>query len=427
MRADVLLGLQWGDEGKGKVVDVLTPQYDVIARFQGGPNAGHTLEFSGIKHVLHTIPSGIFHDNVVNLIGNGVVIDPVIIKKELDALKKLGVDYSKSLLISRKAHLILPTHRILDAASEAAKGNAKIGSTLKGIGPTYMDKTGRNGIRVGDIYSENFRKKYDALVEKHKEMLARFDFQYDLDGYESSWFQGIETLKEITAIDSEHYLFQCLKDGKKVLAEGAQGTLLDIDFGSYPYVTSSNTITAGTCTGLGIAPNRIGDVLGIFKAYCTRVGSGPFPTELHDETGEVMRQEGHEFGATTGRPRRCGWIDLPALKYAIMINGVTQLAMMKADVLSIFEEINVCTHYEYQGETIAHFPFDVADPSLKPIYQTFKGWNIDLTKMNSEDQMPQELLAYIDFLEKELDTPIVIVSVGPDRTQTIHRKSVLAQ
>lgn len=422
MSTNVLLGLQWGDEGKGKVVDVLTPQYDIIARFQGGPNAGHTLEFNGIKHVLHTIPSGIFHNDVMNVIGNGVVVDPVIIKKELDALTKLDVDYTKNLVISNKAHLILPTHRFLDAASEAAKGSNKIGSTLKGIGPTYMDKTGRNGLRVGDIYSENFKERYTNLVNKHRDMLARFDFEYDIKEYEESWFKGIETLKSITAVDSEHYLNKAMKDGKKILAEGAQGTLLDIDFGTYPFVTSSNTITAGTCTGLGVAPNRIKDVIGIFKAYCTRVGSGPFPTELHDDDGEAMRKEGREFGATTGRPRRCGWIDLPALKYSIMINGVTELSMMKGDVLSIFDEIKVCTHYLYKGEKIDYFPFDITDGTLTPVYESVPGWSCDLTQLRDEADFPKELSDYIDYLERHLETPISIVSVGPDRSQTIIRK-----
>ena len=424
---DVLLGLQWGDEGKGKVVDVLTPHYDIIARFQGGPNAGHTLEFNNIKHVLHTIPSGIFREGTMNLIGNGVVIDPVIFKKEIENLKQFDLNIKELLRVSKKTHLILPTHRILDAASEQAKGKKKIGSTLKGIGPTYMDKTGRNGLRVGDIYTSNFKQRYDLLVEKHKAMLARFDFDYDLSEYEEAWFEAIEVLKEIPAVDSEHYVDQAQKEGKKILAEGAQGTLLDIDFGTYPYVTSSNTITAGTCTGLGIAPNKINDVIGIFKAYCTRVGSGPFPTELHDETGEEMRKEGHEFGATTGRPRRCGWIDLPALKYAIMINGVTKLAMMKADVLSIFESIQVCTHYDYQGELIDFLPYDLEEPSLKPVYKELPGWkDIDLTGMNSMNEIPENLNNYIEFLEKGLNTPITIVSVGPNRNQTILREEILA-
>ncbi|MFT6283306.1 MAG: adenylosuccinate synthase, partial [Salibacteraceae bacterium] len=346
MKVDVLLGLQWGDEGKGKIVDVLTPKYDIIARFQGGPNAGHTLEFNGIKHVLHTIPSGIFRDGVMNLIGNGVVIDPVIFQRELDKLEPFNIDYKSRLLISKKAHLILPTHRLLDAASEAAKGKDKIGSTLKGIGPTYMDKTGRNGLRVGDIYSPNFEEKYKALVEKHKQMLKRYeDFTYDLSELEGPWMAAIELLKELEAVDSEQYINDAIKAGKKVLAEGAQGTMLDIDFGTYPFVTSSNTVTAGTCTGLGVAPTKIGNVIGIFKAYCTRVGSGPFPTELEDEVGEKIRKEGSEFGATTGRPRRCGWVDLPQLKYAIMINGASELSMMKADVLDNFDTIRVCTHY----------------------------------------------------------------------------------
>ncbi|MFM7757363.1 MAG: adenylosuccinate synthase, partial [Crocinitomicaceae bacterium] len=362
MKVDVLLGLQWGDEGKGKIVDVLTPSYDIIARFQGGPNAGHTLEFEGIKHVLHTIPSGIFHENVINLVGNGVVIDPVIFKSELDKLAPFGIDFSKRLLLSKKAHLILPTHRLLDAASEKAKGKNKIGSTLKGIGPTYMDKTGRNGLRVGDIFSSNFKEKYDALVEKHVRILQHHqDFSYNLKESEEPWFEGIETLRSLTAVDSEHYLNAALLSGKKVLAEGAQGTMLDIDFGTYPFVTSSNTVTAGTCTGLGIAPTRIGKVIGIFKAYCTRVGSGPFPTELDNEVGEEIRKEGREFGATTGRPRRCGWIDLVQMRYAIMINGVTELSMMKSDVLSIFDEIEVCTHYLINGKEVYDFPFDVND------------------------------------------------------------------
>ncbi|MFM8241417.1 MAG: adenylosuccinate synthase, partial [Crocinitomicaceae bacterium] len=362
MKVDVLLGLQWGDEGKGKIVDVLTPSYDIIARFQGGPNAGHTLEFEGIKHVLHTIPSGIFHEKVINLVGNGVVIDPVIFKNELNKLAPFGIDFSKRLLLSKKAHLILPTHRLLDAASEQAKGKNKIGSTLKGIGPTYMDKTGRNGLRVGDIFSSNFREKYDALVEKHVGILQHHeDFSYNLKELEGPWFEGIETLRSLTAVDSEHYLNAALLSGKKVLAEGAQGTMLDIDFGTYPFVTSSNTVTAGTCTGLGIAPTRIGKVIGIFKAYCTRVGSGPFPTELDNEVGEEIRKEGREFGATTGRPRRCGWIDLVQMRYAIMINGVTELTMMKSDVLSIFNEIEVCTHYLINGIEVYDFPFDVND------------------------------------------------------------------
>ncbi len=425
-KVDVLLGLQWGDEGKGKIVDVLTPQYDVIARFQGGPNAGHTLEFNNIKHVLHTIPSGIFHPDKLNLVGNGVVIDPIIFKREIDALAKMGVDVNKNLVVSRKAHLILPTHCVLDGASEADKGKKKIGSTLKGIGPTYMDKTGRNGLRVGDIESPDFQNRYNALKAKHERLLEPYDFEYDITEKEQAWFEGIAMIKGLTLIDSEHELNKALKSGKKILAEGAQGSLLDIDFGSYPFVTSSNTIAAGACTGLGVPPNKIGEVIGIFKAYCTRVGSGPFPTELFDETGERLRKEGHEFGATTGRPRRCGWIDLPALKYAIMINGVTMLNMTKADVLSIFDEIKVCTHYIYRGEKIDYLPYDVTGEKIEPVYDTVPGWKTDLTQLNSEDDFPQELSDYIDYLEKALETPITVVSVGPDRNQTIVRTEVPA-
>ena len=426
MKVDVLLGLQWGDEGKGKIVDVLTPKYDIIARFQGGPNAGHTLEFNGIKHVLHTIPSGIFHDGVANVVGNGVVIDPVILKKEIDALVKMGVDIKKQLFISKKAHLILPTHRLIDAASEAAKGKEKIGSTLKGIGPTYMDKTGRNGLRVGDIFETTFKEKYNKLVIKHKEILKFHDFEYDLEALEKDFFIALEVIKNLTVIDSEHYLNNAINNNKSILAEGAQGTMLDVDFGSYPFVTSSNTTTAGTCTGLGIAPNKIGKVFGIFKAYCTRVDSGPFPTELEDEVGERMRKAGNEFGSTTGRPRRCGWIDLPALKYAIMINGVTELIMMKADVLSEFETIAVCTHYIVDGKKIDFMPYDIVSKEVTPVYETLKGWKEDLTKLASMDNIPNELINYIDYLEKALNVPISIVSVGPDRTQTIHRGNVLA-
>ncbi len=426
MKVDVLLGLQWGDEGKGKVVDVLTPKYNVIARFQGGPNAGHTLEFDGIKHVLHTIPSGIFHKDKANVVGNGVVIDPVIFKKEIDALVEMGVDVKKSLQISRKAHLILPTHRMLDAASEQAKGKEKIGSTLKGIGPTYMDKTGRNGLRVGDIEAVDFQEKYETLKGKHDDLLSRYEFDYDVSEMETAWFEGIELLKSLTLIDSEHFINNASKNNQTILAEGAQGTLLDIDFGSYPFVTSSNTITAGACTGLGVAPNNIGEVYGIFKAYCTRVGSGPFPTELFDETGEQLRKSGHEFGATTGRPRRCGWIDLPALKYANMINGVTQLIMTKADVLSNFDTIKVCTHYSYKGETIDFLPYDVLDEEITPIYKELRGWSDNLTGLSSIDQIPAALNEYIEYLEKELDTPITIVSVGPDRSQTLMRGTITA-
>ena len=423
MAVDLLLGLQWGDEGKGKIVDVLTKEYDIIARFQGGPNAGHTLEFDGIKHVLHTIPSGIFHPTAVNLVGNGVVIDPVIFKRELDNLAPFGIDIPKKLLISRKAHLILPTHRLLDAASEAAKGKAKIGSTLKGIGPTYMDKTGRNGIRVGDIELPNWKEKYRALANKHEAMIASYkaDIQYDLAELEVAFFGAIETLKTLDFIDSEAYLFDAMAQGKSILAEGAQGSLLDIDFGTYPFVTSSNTTAAGACTGLGIAPNKIKEVFGIFKAYTTRVGSGPFPTELFDEVGATMGRVGNEFGATTGRPRRCGWLDLVALKYAVAINGVTQLMMMKGDVLSGFDKLKVCTAYNYQGKTITHFPYDIDPELVAPVYTELPGWKEDLTGMTQADQLPKELMAYIEFLEVELGVPIKIVSVGPDRKQTILR------
>jgi len=421
-KVDVLLGLQWGDEGKGKIVDVLTPKYDIIGRFQGGPNAGHTLEFNGIKHVLHTIPSGIFHDKKINIVGNGVVIDPVIFKKEIDALVKMGVDVKSKLIISKRAHLILPTHRLIDAASEASKGKNKIGSTLKGIGPTYMDKTGRNGLRVGDIDNPNFKEKYDVLVEKHKQLLNFYNYQYNLQELEPAWFEGIELLKSLQRIESEHYINDALNGNKNILAEGAQGALLDIDFGSYPFVTSSNTICAGACTGLGIAPNKIGNVIGIFKAYCTRVGSGPFPTELEDETGEQLRKTGNEFGSTTGRPRRTGWLDLPALKYAVMVNGVTELMMMKADVLSGFETIKVCTHYNYKGEKINYLPYDYSPELLTPVYTDLKGWNKDLTGLDNPEQMPKELNEYIAYIERETGVPISIVSVGPDRTQTLIRK-----
>ncbi|MEW6469450.1 MAG: adenylosuccinate synthase [Bacteroidota bacterium] len=424
-KADVLLGLQWGDEGKGKIVDVLTPRYDIIARFQGGPNAGHTLEFNGIKHVLHIIPSGIFHDDSVNVVGNGVVIDPVIFMREIDALRKMGVDVEKKLLISKRAHLILPSHRLLDAASESSKGKEKIGSTLKGIGPTYMDKTGRNGIRIGDLSSPGFREKYRQLVEKHKQILASYKFVYDLPELEKPWFAAIDEVRKLQHIDSEHYVNDALKAGKTVLAEGAQGSLLDIDFGTYPFVTSSNTVCAGACTGLGIAPNRIGNVIGIFKAYCTRVGSGPFPTELTDETGDLMRKIGNEFGSTTGRPRRCGWLDLPALKFAIMISGVTELIMMKADVLSTFETIKVCTHYRHNGKTYDRIPYDISPENIQPVYREMKGWNKDLTGITTEDKMPAALRDYIRFIEEELGVPVTIISIGPDRTQTIMRNKVL--
>ena len=423
MAVDLLLGLQWGDEGKGKIVDVLTKNYNIIARFQGGPNAGHTLEFDGIKHVLHTIPSGIFHDNAINVVGNGVVIDPVIFKKELDNLKKFDINFREKLIISRKAHLILPTHRLLDAASEASKGKAKIGSTLKGIGPTYMDKTGRNGIRVGDLELDNWQEKYRSLANKHESMIDFYnvELEYDLAELERDFFDAVETLKTLTFIDSEEYLYQAQRNGNTILAEGAQGSLLDIDFGTYPFVTSSNTTAAGACTGLGVAPNQIGEVFGIFKAYTTRVGSGPFPTELFDNYGETMAKVGNEFGATTGRPRRCGWLDLVALKYAVRVNGVTQLMMMKGDVLSGFDKLKVCTAYNYKGETIDHLPYNIEAENVTPVYTEMPGWKEDLTKMTDASQFPKELNTYISFLEEELEIPIKIVSVGPDRTQTIHR------
>jgi adenylosuccinate synthase len=423
MAVDLLLGLQWGDEGKGKIVDVLTSKYDIIARFQGGPNAGHTLEFDGIKHVLRTIPSGIFHRNATNIIGNGVVIDPVVFKSELDGLAKFNLDIKRNLILSRKAHLILPTHRLLDAASEAAKGKAKIGSTLKGIGPTYMDKTGRNGIRLGDIELADFKERYRALATKHEAMIAFYDvnIQYNLPELEKEFFDAIEELKQLTFIDSEEYLHQAQKDGKSILCEGAQGSLLDVDFGTYPFVTSSNTTAAGACTGLGIAPNKIKDVYGIFKAYTTRVGSGPFPTEDFEEAGDIMASVGNEFGSVTGRKRRCGWLDLVALKYAVQINGVTQLMMMKGDVLSGFETLKVCTAYDYKGQKITHLPYNIEPENVTPIYTEFKGWKADLTGMSSYDELPNELKTYIDFIEKEVEVPIKIVSVGPDRMQTIHK------
>ena len=423
MAVDVLLGLQWGDEGKGKIVDVLTRKYDIIARFQGGPNAGQTLEFEGKKHVLHTIPSGVFHKDVCNVVGNGVVIDPVIFKGELDKLIAQEPDVLSRLKISRKAHLILPSHRLLDAASEAAKGKKKIGSTLKGIGPTYMDKTGRNGLRVGDIQLSNFKELYTNLVKKHKQLLSGYsNFSYDLSELETDWFAAIEYLRTLDIIDSEPYVHQAIRDGRTILAEGAQGTLLDIDFGTYPFVTSSNTTCAGACTGLGVAPNRIKNVYGIFKAYCTRVGSGPFPTELFDTTGETIQAQGHEFGATTGRPRRCGWLDLPALKYAIDVNGVTELMMMKADVLSGIGNLKICTAYRYKGDVIEHLPYKLEEALIEPIFTEIAGWNEDLTTMISEDEFPDSFKAYIDFIEKEVGVPISLISVGPDREQTIMRK-----
>ena len=420
MNIDVLLGLQWGNEGKGTILDVLSPDYNVIARFQGGPNAGHSLEFNNIKHVLHTIPSGVFHPEAINIIGNGVVIDPVIFKEEIEELEKLGANIRKQLILSKKAHLILPSHRILDAASEAAKGKTKIGSTLKGIGPTYMDKTGRNGLRVGDILSPNFRNKYQALLNKHKELLKLYDFEYSIEDYEEEWFEGIETLKKFTISETEHDINKYMNEGKKILAEGAQGTLLDIDFGSYPYVTSSNTICAGACTGLGVAPNRIGKVYGIFKAYCTRVGSGPFPTELDNEEGKTLQEEGHEFGATTGRPRRCGWLDLPALKYSVMLNGVTDLIITKADVLTAFKHIKICSHYLIDGKEIDYLPYEI-DETIKPVYKEFKGWETDISEIDSYEKLPEEFKTYLNYIEEEIGVPVTIVSVGPNRKSTIFK------
>ena len=423
MAVDLLLGLQWGDEGKGKIVDVLTSSYDIIARFQGGPNAGHTLEFEGNKHVLHTIPSGIFHPKAINLIGNGVVIDPIIFIKEIEGLKPYNIDFNEKLLISKKAHLILPTHRLLDAASEASKGKAKIGSTLKGIGPTYMDKTGRNGIRVGDILASNWEEKYKRLSIKHLNLLKSYNISidYDLNDLESEFFSSIEKLKKFKLVDSEQYLIDAQKEGNKILAEGAQGSLLDVDFGTYPFVTSSTTTAAGACTGLGIAPNKINEVFGIFKAYATRVGSGPFPTELFDNIGKTMAKVGNEFGSTTGRARRCGWIDLIALKYCININGVTQLMMMKGDVLSGFNKIKVCTAYQTEKGIIDYFPYGISNNEVTPIFDELPGWKEDLTDMTNLEEFPVNFNNYISYLEKALNTPIKIVSVGPDRKQTIFR------
>ncbi|MDL2222638.1 adenylosuccinate synthase [Bacteroidales bacterium OttesenSCG-928-M11] len=419
MKVDVLLGLQWGDEGKGKIVDVLTPKYDIVARFQGGPNAGHTLEFEGQKYVLRSIPSGIFQGGKINIIGNGVVLDPALFKAEVEALERSGHDLTKRIYISRKAHLILPTHRILDAAYEAQKGDVKIGTTGKGIGPTYTDKISRNGLRIGDI-EQNFEQKYKAAIDRHILILKQMNYDFDLSQLEKEWMEGIETIKRFKLIDSEHFVNKELAEDKKILAEGAQGTMLDIDFGSYPYVTSSNTISAGASTGLGIAPSKIGEVYGIFKAYCTRVGSGPFPTELHDEVGQKMRDFGNEYGSVTGRPRRCGWIDLVALRYAIMVDGVTQLIMMKSDVMDTFESIKACVAYDINGKEVEDFPYSI-DENLTPIYAELPGWKTDMTKMQSENEFPEEFNAYLSFLEENLGVPIKIVSVGPDRAQTIIR------
>ena len=419
---DILLGLQWGDEGKGKIVDVLAPDYKVVARFQGGPNAGHTLEFDGHKHVLHQIPSGIFRNDCTNVIGNGVVLDPIIFKREIEGLQKFSIDFAKNLFISKKTAIIIPTHRLLDAAYEKAKGDAKIGSTLKGIGPTYSDKTSRQGLRLGDVVSPKFLEKYEALKANHISILEYHQFEFDLTEAENEFFGALEFIKQFNLVDSEYVINNSIKEGKRILAEGAQGSLLDIDFGSYPFVTSSSTTAAGVCSGLGVAPAKIGEVYGIFKAYCTRVGSGPFPTELLDDEGEKMRKEGREFGSTTGRPRRCGWLDLPALKYSIMLNGVTQLVMMKVDVLSIFDEIKVCTHYELaDGTRTEEMPYDLCDEEVKPIYKTFKGWVTSLDGMRAYDEIPAELKEYVEYIEQEVQVPVTFISTGPDREALVIR------
>ncbi|MBP5517364.1 MAG: adenylosuccinate synthase [Bacteroidales bacterium] len=417
MKVDVVLGLQWGDEGKGKIVDVLAKNYPVICRFQGGPNAGHSLQFSDKSFVLHSVPAGVFRKNTVNIIGNGVVLDPIIFQEECQAIAKMGVDPTKNIIIAKRAHLILPTHRIMDAASEASLGKTKIGSTLKGIGPTYMDKTGRNGLRVGEVLSRDFKKKFNTLKQKHIAYLKQFNFEYDVNKNEKEWFKAIDYLKKFKIVDSEYELNGLLKT-KKALAEGAQGTMLDVDFGAYPFVTSSSTICAGACTGLGVAPSKIGKVFGVFKAYCTRVGSGPFPTELNDKVGEEIRQKGHEFGATTGRPRRTGWLDLPALKFAIMVDGATDLIMMKADVLDTFDTIKVAVGYKVNGKKTDRYPYEV-DAKIEPVYKEFKGWKKDLTKCKAAKELPAAFKRYIAFIEKELGVKIAYVSVGPDRSQTI--------
>jgi adenylosuccinate synthase len=424
MHVDILLGLQWGDEGKGKIIDYLAPQYDVIARFQGGPNAGHTLVINGVKTVLHTVPSGILQERPMNVIGNGVVIDPVTLKKEIENLVSMGVDVNKRLFISKKAHLILPTHKILDAASEAAKGTEKIGSTLRGITPTYMDKTGRNGLRVGDVISPSFKNLYQRIKDKHLNMLKMFDYEFSVDELEKTWLDAIDFLRSLNLIDSEYYLNNELAKGKRILAEGAQGTMLDIDFGTYPYVTSSNTITSGACNGLGIPPTKIKEVIGIAKAYCTRVGSGPFPTELLDDTGELIRKTGSEFGATTGRPRRCGWIDLPALKYGIMINGVTQIAMTKADILNDFESVEACTEYKVDGQLSREIPYDMANTIIEPVYHKLAGWKTDLRKFNNYDDLPETFLGYLNFVEEYLGTEVTMISTGPERERLVFKRAL---
>jgi adenylosuccinate synthase len=431
MAVDVLLGLQWGDEGKGKVVDYLAPKYDVVARFQGGPNAGHTLEFDGHKHVLHQVPSGIFHEKIQNIIGNGVVLDPVVfIKKEIEGLKKFNINFNKNLFISKKASIIIPTHRLLDKASEISKGANKIGSTLRGIGPTYQDKVARRALRVGDILLPNFKQKYDDLVSQHKSILDYHKFDYaspedNLSQLEKDFFEAVERLKSFNLIDSEYFINDAISQGKSILAEGAQGSMLDVDFGSYPFVTSSNTTSAGVCSGLGIAPKHIREVFGIFKAYCTRVGSGPFPTELDNEEGQKMRDIGKEYGATTGRPRRCGWIDLPALKYAIMINGVTQLFMMKADVLNSYEIIKACTDYKTAEGTSNQLPYDLCTTQVDPVWISLKGWNCDTAPLKDFENIPKELSDYLRFLESQLNVPISMVSIGPGRTETLMKKEIL--
>ncbi|HSZ24712.1 MAG TPA: adenylosuccinate synthase [Cytophagaceae bacterium] len=436
MAVDILLGLQWGDEGKGKIVDFLSPKYQVVARFQGGPNAGHTLEFDGIKHVLHQIPSGIFHSNIKNIIGNGVVLDPIVFKREILSLEKYNIDFSKNLFISKKTQIIIPSHSLLDKAYEKSKGDNKIGSTLRGIGPAYQDKIARQGLRVGDIISGNFKTRYDQLVASHKTILDFYKFEYNtpalekeyLPGLEKNFFEAIEFIKKFNIIDSEYFINESIQKNETILAEGAQGSMLDIDFGSYPFVTSSNTMAPGACTGLGLAPAHVGNVFGIFKAYCTRVGGGPFPTELLDADGDALRKEGNEFGSTTGRPRRCGWIDLPALKYAIMLNGVTEMLMMKADVLNIFKEIKICTHYKLSDGSITdQIPYDLCEQNYEPVYKTMKGWNCTLDGISSYESLPPELSEYIHYLESQLNVPITVVSIGPDRTQTIiSSKTILA-
>ena len=421
MKVDVVLGLQWGDEGKGKIVDVLTPKYDVVARFQGGPNAGHSLEFGGNKYVLNTIPSGIFHEHCINIIGNGVVVDPVQLKKEIEKAETTGVNIRKSLYISEKAHVILPTHRLVDAASEAYKGVHKVGSTLRGISPTYQDKIGRSGLRIGDLIGKNFLSKYHNAVSNHKKLLDSLNYEYNLSDHETAFFEAVDYLKQFNIVNTEYYVNQLIAEGKKVLAEGAQGTLLDIDFGSYPFVTSSNTITGGACSGLGIAPQKINRVFGIFKAYCTRVGNGPFPTEQDNETGELLRKLGHEFGATTGRPRRTGWLDLPTLKYAIMLNGVTDLICTKSDVLSGFDQVQVCDGYQIGSDISTQIPFNLQDDSIVPQYKSFPGWKEDLTKLRDFNALPETFKTYINYVESQIKVPINIISVGPDREETIHK------